>query len=373
MPFASFRLNQTMRMYNDFSILRDPMASREDKIIAARSLVGSATEMATFKLISAGISMALGSLGLMISGKEESEKDYEKRKNNVIKGQATGTVTDVVSPLPLFDVPIQHAVFQSLKLIQELQGKKEKDIVNIFEPKGRDYLQMLGTLGITGDRAVKMGEMAKLAWGSGEYKDDYGNTKTIDPEDQENLKLMVALQGFSALGLVPAETNTVINDYVKDIKKYTKEEVTKEKASEEAAKTEQGILKKLISRYSESRIGKALRAKFVEANDPDIKAERNKADKEQKEKLLGSYQNEEEMKRYNRAMWNKKFGPNSKWFKEHQYQEKADKLLEKEKQRIEDIKHHYTPPVQEHKKKKQHYGDKEEHYSFSMKRKHYGE
>jgi hypothetical protein len=351
MPFASFRLNQTMRMYTDLSILKDPTTSEEDKEIAARSLAGTAVEMATFKLVSAGISILLGTVGLAISGKDEPEEDKKKRIDNVIKGQVTGAVTDIISPLPFLDTPIQEGVFQSLKLIQDLNGTKEKDVINIFEPKGRDYLQVLGTLGITGERAVKIGEIANLAW-SGEYKDDYGNIKTIDPEDQENLKLMLPLAVVSASGVAPSETNTIINNYIKDIKKYTKENVAKKQAAAEEAKIEQGIFKKLMSRYSDSRIGRALKAKFVEANNPDIKAERNKADKEQKEKLLGSYQNEEEMKRYDRAMWNKKFGPNSKWSKEHEYEDKAEKLLEKEKQRIEDRKHNYNPPVKGKPKQK---------------------
>ena len=58
-------------------------------------------EMVVFKMIAAGSGILLGSLAKMAMGKDEDDEDFKKRVNNIVKGQATGTFTDLFSPLPI--------------------------------------------------------------------------------------------------------------------------------------------------------------------------------------------------------------------------------------------------------------------------------
>ena len=49
------------------------------------------------------------------------------------------------------------------------------------------------------------------------------------------------------------------------------------------------------------------------------------------------------MKRRDRDMWEKNFGPNSDWGKENKLENEIDNALDKERQRIEDEMNDYVP------------------------------
>ncbi len=60
------------------------------------------------------------------------------------------------------------------------------------------------------------------------------------------------------------------------------------------------------------------------------------------------YDTETELKRYNKDLWEQNFGEDSKWFREHEAEKEAEKLLNQEIRRMEDEEYDYTAP----KKKK---------------------
>jgi hypothetical protein len=150
MPFASFRMNQSARLGADLAVLSDKTSTQEDKKIAIRSLSGFAVEMATFKIVAAGSAIVLGSLSKMVMGDDEDDEEYDKRVNNVIKGQVTSTFTDVLSPLPILDKAYQIG---GNFLNETLLDIPKESVFSIYGVPKQGYVQGLGLFGIAADRA----------------------------------------------------------------------------------------------------------------------------------------------------------------------------------------------------------------------------
>lgn len=247
MPFASFRMNQIMRMHSDWSILKNPTSTSEDRKIAARSLGGAVGETLMFKLIQWGLSVGIVSLMLYLMGEDESEADFKKRMSNSFKGQVTGAVTDYLSPLPLTDRPIQFVSNYVIDKAQAAAGIADSNRINIFDGSKSDVFSNLGTLGITGKRASDIYDIGKLAL-TGEYEDDYGNKKMITKNQQRKLRALTAVSIIGNQGALPNETNTAINGYVKYVKKNAKTQKQLDKA--------QGITTEGSSSMSEEDVKK---------------------------------------------------------------------------------------------------------------------
>ena len=227
MPFANFRMNQTMRMTSDVSVLTSKTSSKEDKVIAARSLSGFAAEMFTFKMIASGSAILLGSLAKEIMGKDEDDEDKDKRINNIIKGQATSTLTDMISPVPFLDKPIAAGASAALELTQDFMDIPADEQLSIYGSTKSDFISSLGTFGIAADRASKLYDITKLA-STGEYTDDYGVTRKISDEDADALAPLIGASLLTNVGLAPTEVNSVVNYAVKDAKRDAKSVSEKE-------------------------------------------------------------------------------------------------------------------------------------------------
>lgn len=220
MPFASFRINQATRLANDISALSKWSAvTKEDRAIALRSVGGFAAEMATFSLISAGLSYLIGNVTNYIMGEEEDEKENEKRKENLIRGQATRAVSDILSPNPIFDKAIQFGVYTLADDIQTIVGVVEDKKVNIFEPKPTEFFEGLGLLGITGQRAAQLVEMGDLAILDGSFEDRYGNQRFLTEKDKESVKMLITPALLSSLGILPSEANSIARKGFNNAKK----------------------------------------------------------------------------------------------------------------------------------------------------------
>ena len=223
MPFASFRMNQASRLATDLSVLGHwSVSTAEDKKIALLSLSSFATEMAVFKLLSAGIGIALGAATNAFMDKDESEEEKEKRKSNIYKGQATGIVTDIISPLPIFDKMIQTGAATFLSGVQEGLDISEDDKLALFSAKPEDYLKNLGLYGIAPDRLVEFGKLVYLA-STGKYTDDYGKEHTISDEDKDTMSVLIGPALLTNVGVLPSELAGVIRNSVKLAKKKEKE------------------------------------------------------------------------------------------------------------------------------------------------------
>jgi hypothetical protein len=83
MPFASFRINQWLRMNTDLGILANKTTTYEDRLEAAKSLAATGTEIAFFHYLGLTISSFLHSATTAtkryFTG-EDDEEDKEKLK-----------------------------------------------------------------------------------------------------------------------------------------------------------------------------------------------------------------------------------------------------------------------------------------------------
>jgi hypothetical protein len=355
MPFASFRMNQSARLGADLAVITDNTATAEDKKIAIRSLMGYGAEMATFRLVSLYITYQLGSLAYKLLDKDESEEEKEKRLNNLIKGQATGTVTDIFSPTPIVDKPVQSVVKNLLGAVQTSLDIPEEQQKNIFDAPKQDYVQNMGMFGIAADKLSQFRDLSKLAF-TGKYVDDYGKQKSISEKDQKALQPFVGVGLLSAVGLAPSEAGSVVRYMIKAAKKApgkTAEEIqeTKARLEEKQEDTEQKLdaLEKLRKKTRLKKELDVIEEKINELNptpeEKEVISEDRKEERRRKEELLVDprtgveYDNETSLKRYNPRLYNKNFGPRSQWFKEHKDEKRVEQKLNREIRKMEDKKY----------------------------------
>jgi len=359
MPFANFRMNQSMRMMSDITTFTSKTASAEDRASAAKSLVGFGVEIAAFKFIATGASMLLGSATKALMGEDETEEEYEKRKANAIKSQVTGTVSDVFSPIPILDYPTVYAVDKVIDLGQSLFDVAEEDKARLFtrakssSDAVANMVKSLGVLGIAAGKANDLVNIIKLST-TGNFKDEYGRDKYISQPDQEALKTIGLVSFVSNFGLLPAEANAITRNAISYAKKNasTKEggkseediyneaeqkyESEQNKQEAEGVKSDKvDILEKLLKSTGNPKKKAAIRDMIYElsktAEDEKYDAEARKQeireDKEEMDKLLEGYDNREDMKRYAPDKYEKNFGEDSKYYKEHMFEIEVEKQL----------------------------------------------
>jgi hypothetical protein len=233
MPFASFRMNQSTRIGSDLRVLQYwNTSTKEDKIIAARSLAGFGVESLMFKAIATAFAVVFDGIASSIMGVDD-EDEKKKRKDAIYKGQATGLITDIFSPLPVFDKPIQGGVSYSLSSIQEAMDIPEEDMVALYGMGKEDFAKGLGMFGITAGRASEIYSTVSLAV-TGEYKDNFGKKKTISEEKRKQLlKLIGPMIVSNATGFASPEVSSVVRSSVRYAKKSSKSKARVVKAGDE--------------------------------------------------------------------------------------------------------------------------------------------
>jgi hypothetical protein len=355
MPFASFRMNQSARLGADLATLTNKTSSKEDKAVAKLSLAGFAVESATFRLVSIGISILLGSLAKAIMGIDEDDEEYEKRVDNIIKGGKTGMFTDAFSPVPIADKLVQAGGALITQSIEDATGLPTA----IYSPRKEEFLQNAGLFGIAADRAAQLYEITKLSV-TGEYTDDFGKEKTISSDAQDGLKMLIVPALMTNTGLAPSEVNSIVRYAIKDSKKSRKTSQEKAEKAERKQDTEEKKQQKLEAfenikaETSDPEVLDAVQEKIKElkatAEQKTAIEKKNKAERSLKKSLLvdpatgEEYDTETELKRYNKDLWEQNFGENSEWFRQHEAEKEAEKLLNKEIRRMEDEEYDYTAP-----------------------------
>jgi hypothetical protein len=125
LPFQNFVLNQKNRMYSDIKALQ--YGSKEDKLIAIKSLLGLSSEWASFTIISIGIQegmyMTAEALISQFKGDDEDDdeakkkrvKEKERRRKMYTRSIATSAAKDFLSPAPFIDQPIIYLLNKSLE------------------------------------------------------------------------------------------------------------------------------------------------------------------------------------------------------------------------------------------------------------------
>jgi hypothetical protein len=380
MPFASFRINQTMRMLSDLSTLsKNSVATAEDKAIARRSLTGYLAEAVVFRSISGAASVALGNWTKSLLGQKESEEDKKKRKGFTIKTQVTGAVTDL-APIPFLEYPLAVGVDEAINVIQKLAGVKEEDIQHLFTGSRQDIYKTLGAFGILPKKIDAMIEAMSLKT-TGKFKDEYGRVKYISNKDQDALGKIVALSLVNTFATAPSEANAIINNSIKFAKKNASDQ--KGGKSESDIKLDEEVSSRSEDKKEESE---GVKLKKIDAINELIEKERNKYNssdekisamqkmildlkktKEEKkeesedrkrsklqedkkmEDLLQGYDSKSDMKRYDPLLYKKTFGKSSDYYKEHKDEVDAEDELDKLLQKKEDKERDYSAPIKKQK------------------------
>jgi hypothetical protein len=362
MPFASFRMNQSARLGSDLSVLMNWKTSDSaDRKIAARSIAGFAAEMATFRILSAGIAILLYDATKAIIGGDEDKEKRDKKIDAIIKGQLTSTVADTFSPLPLLDPLVQGGAASFIESAQDLADIEEEDRVSIYGSNKKDAVQSYGTFGIALDRALQLWEMGELIMGVG-FKDDFGRTKYASQRHREALELLFVPAIMSNIGLAPSEVNSIVRNTVADAKrnastvkggktkqqeqdeKFEKFEKEANKEKDAIATTEEiKVLEELISLESDSDLIDAANERIKELRNPDDEgfSERRKIKKAKKEELLGEYDNMTDMERYDPALFEERFGEYSEYYQENRGEAELDKKLNKLNRKAKDEERGY--------------------------------
>jgi hypothetical protein len=363
MPFASFRMNQSARLGSDMSVLLNWKESdSQDLKIAARSVAGFAAEMATFRILSAGISILLYDAVRAIVGGDEDEEKRQKKIDAIIKGQLTSTVSDVLSPSPLVDPLVQGGTAFTLDNLQNALDIEDEDRVSIYGSNPKDLLQSYGTLGMGADRALQLVEMGQLIAGQG-FKDNFNRTKYVSERYRDALELLFVPAIMSNIGLAPAEVNSIVRSTISEAKRNsstveggkTKQDEAIEKFDEinkEADKSKQEqedrkelkALEELKASEYDSDVINAVNDRIRAIRNPDDKdlEEKKKKKKEEKEKLLGEYDNMTEMERYDPELFEERFGENSEYYMKNRGEVEAEKKLNKLLKQMEDEERGYS-------------------------------
>ena len=345
MPFASFRMNQASRLGSDLRVLSNwDISTAEDRKIAARSLAGYAVEMAAFRTISAGIGIGIASMTASLMGKGDDEEEKEKRRESLAKGAVTSTLIDIVSPIPVLDRLVQNNSALIIENIQKAFGVEDKDIKNIYDSRKINFVDALGTFGIASKRIEEIWDLIALS-ATGEYKDDFKKTRQISEENRDALSKLIAPVVISNLtGLASPEISGVSRNAMRIAKKKSP---TPEEIKEMRDKVDS--IQKIIDEATSPQEIESAEEMLNRVKYPERYAAEKEQIKNMKDDLLideetgFQYENQTDLKRYNRELWERNFGEGSEWYELNKPKKEAEKLFRAEERAAKDEEFGYTP------------------------------
>ena len=236
LPFANFVLNQKVRMVSDVTTLFSKTPTLQDKAAAARSIGGLAAETVLYNSLGLLISQMLEKFTL----EDDDEETKEKSEKNRLKGRAGNVVKDILSPLPLVDVPVIELANYVLRQLAEEEPEEEiqlstskrtaqpkkKEPFQLFSEDRKDYVDNLGVLGITFKNGIVLYDLGRMAF-KGEYQKEYkgtkGPVKKIDSKYKDAAKVNFAAFFLYSIGLLPSDVSTVVKGNIKDMQRAKKE------------------------------------------------------------------------------------------------------------------------------------------------------
>ena len=303
--FASFRMNAASRLGADLTTLNDKTSTKEDRIIALRSIAAVGPELAMFSLVSIGLTVLWGSFTKFISGDDEDEDELKKRIKLASKARLSSAPTDIFSPIPILDPFMQkYLAAPALDKIEDLTNLP----VSIYDtPNNSGLFSDLGVLGIAGERILKIIELGKLA-ATGKYTDDYGNENIISEEKRKKLAMFVPFSILSSVGLLPQEFNTITMNAMK----YAKSKTLGDTALARQA------LKDWASNVDLNEYPQV--AEFIKNKGEELSGSREQTKKIKdrnnlKKSLLDGYEDETQMQEVDPELYQKNFGEGSDWKK----------------------------------------------------------
>jgi hypothetical protein len=389
LPFASFRINQWLRMNTDIGTLADKTATKEDRVDAAYSLAAMGAEVAVFNYVgyavASGLRAAATSVKRAITGDDDDEEEKRRLKEedekyikNLKKSKGAAVVQDYLSPLPPLDPAFEYIVYNILDKLQS--DTKEEDRINIFEPKPKEAKTLVdyvitnsGGAGIALDRANNFYKIAD-AYINGQIETtQFGETtvKNIREKDKKILGGLTTLAFLNTIGVLPSEVNSIQNTIYKEIVKeastQTEAEIIQEKAKKREKRadniekiqvinraintaTDQAVVNELMKMRKETRDELFPQKMSDEAK--EVMKRKREREKASYKGLLGGYDTKTDLKRYNPDLYEQNFGENSEYAQTHKAEVKADKLFDAMMKKTKDEKYGYTPTTKKKSKKR---------------------
>ena len=178
---------------------------------------------------------------------------------------------------------------------------------------------------------------------------------------QDEINVRIPLEVLGNAGFIPL---------YKDIRKavlkemYSSLENPKKVINEKQGEVNQKVeaLEKIKTNTKNKNVYNAIDEKINElqagAEEKKNIKEENAEEKQRKEELLTNpvtgkkYDNESELKRYNKRLYNKNFGVRSEWYKEHRYEELVQKKMNLQIRKMEDRENRYRAPIKKTAKKR---------------------
>lgn len=303
MPFTSFVWNQRARMINDMQILGSKVASKEDKIIAMRSLTSLTSEIIMFNVLGWAIRQLIDAVTNYFYGEDDDEEEVlfylfgmKLTKDDIkeLKTPFKNLFMDLLSPLPgltdeflvdrLNDLFAMYPLVGDDEIAELIKAENDIRIANgdkpmnekeeakfIKDEKEKRKFQLYDEMESTGwERYIpgapgvalktysELKDAIDLAM-TGKYEDEYQgrkSTKYISDEDREKVAYGLYFQIPQALGLLPREAGQIPNKGIRNIKKrsYTENQITKMEELEKLTNRPIGKIEKvLISKNSDPK------------------------------------------------------------------------------------------------------------------------
>jgi hypothetical protein len=172
---------------------------------------------------------------------------------------------------------------------------------------------------------------------------------------QAEIESRLPLEILGNLGYIPLYKDVrkvVISNIYSSLKEEKKSNEIKQEEKQSEQQEKVNALKTIIEESNDEAVIKQAKEKIDKLDGSteqknEIKQE-NAKDKKAKEKLLvdpdtgEEYDNESDLKRYNRNLWEQNFGEGSAWYESHKEEKEAESLLNKKLQEIKDREMNYT-------------------------------
>ena len=223
----------------------------------------------------------------------------------------------------------------------------------------KDTRALLLNLGVANVLFAVTANMAKLIKGEDEDREEVMQTLT-EAMLGVNQLYKVPIMGSAieeiankAKGVGSKPVDDIVNPLGSVVQKISKmsKGVDKGEYTKVVGNTVRGLTELAIGVQADPFIGlaKAFTGDFSDETIYDVLGisssyrPKGKTAKQIKEDKLGQYNNETEMKRYNKALWNKTFGPESEGYEEREAEKKNKALEKKEKLKKRDEEFNFTP------------------------------
>lgn len=210
LPFSNFLLNLKTRMYTDWNVILGE-ASKEDKIIAARSLAGIKTEMLMFNAMSLFLANGMKEIAYSLADFDDEDKKKENY-NNYLKSRLGTMAVDLFSPLPISD----YYVLEGLNFVMRTILKDKEDPFQFYNSP-RELEKDLGTITVGVNEVVKMFESLDNLINDGVIT--RGEEEYILSDEEKRLiamvgaaKVLYVLGAPAELGRIGDQINKILED-----------------------------------------------------------------------------------------------------------------------------------------------------------------